>query len=82
MHQHTSNLIVVVDTFKSCVGKAKNNRQVTENKTVLTNQLVFTNLAVLNPKIQCHTTKAQQVGIKPMSPPTKVVALPTKPQTS
>jgi hypothetical protein len=36
----------------------------------------------MDPKIHCHTSRAQQVGIKPTSPPTKVVALPTKPQIS
>jgi hypothetical protein len=35
---------------------------------------------VLDPKIHCHTSREPQVGIEPTSPPTKVVALPTKPQ--
>jgi hypothetical protein len=34
----------------------------------------------MDPKIHGHTWRALQVGIKPTSPPTKVVTLPTKPQ--
>ncbi len=38
-----------------------------------------TNQTVLDPKVHCHTSRTQQVGIEPTSPPMKVVALPTKP---
>jgi hypothetical protein len=41
---------------------------------------LLANQTVLDPKVHCHTSRAQQVGIKPTSPPTKVVALPTEPQ--
>jgi hypothetical protein len=39
---------------------------------------LLTNQTVLDPKV--HTSREPQVGIEPTSPPTKVVALPTKPQ--
>ena len=35
---------------------------------------------VQDPKVHGHTSRAQQVGIEPTSPPTQAVALPTKPQ--
>ncbi len=43
---------------------------------------LLTNQAVQDPKVpgHCHITRAQLVGIEPTSPPTKVVALPTKPR--
>ncbi len=41
---------------------------------------LLTNQTVLDPKVHCHTLRAQQVGIEPTSHPTKGVALPTKPQ--
>ncbi len=41
---------------------------------------LLTDQTVLDPKVHCHTWRAQQVGIEPTSPLTKVVALPTKPQ--
>ncbi len=41
---------------------------------------LLTNQTVQDPKVHCHTSRAQQVGIEPTSPPTKAVALPTKPQ--
>ncbi len=41
---------------------------------------LLTNQMVLDPTVHCHTSRAAQVGIEPTSPPTKVVALPTKPQ--
>ncbi len=41
---------------------------------------LLTNQAVLDPKVHGHTSRAPPVGIEPTSPPTKVVALPTKPQ--
>ncbi len=34
---------------------------------------LITNQTVLDPKVHCHTSRAQQVGIEPTSPPTKVV---------
>ena len=40
----------------------------------------LTNQAVLDQKVHGHTSRAPPVGIEPTSPPTKVVALPTKPQ--
>ncbi len=41
---------------------------------------LLTNQTVLDPKVHCYTSRAPQVGIEPTSPPTQVVALPTKPQ--
>ena len=41
---------------------------------------LLNNQAVLDPKVHGHTSRAQPVGVEPTSPPTKVVALPTKPK--
>ena len=41
---------------------------------------LLTSQAVLNLTVHGHTSRAPPVGINPTSPPTKVVALPTKPQ--
>jgi hypothetical protein len=41
---------------------------------------LLTNQTVQDPKVHCHTLRAQQVEIEPTSPPTRVVALPTMPQ--
>jgi hypothetical protein len=40
---------------------------------------LLTNQAVLDPKVHCHTSRALLVGIEPVTPQSRAVALPTTP---
>jgi hypothetical protein len=43
-------------------------------------QLINNQPSSFGSKVHCHTSRAQQVGIKPALPPMQAVALPTTPQ--